>query len=279
MRVVLLRFVLLATIVGTLVWFMPTTVTGQTPVPGTPVWSPSRTPDGQPDFRGVWRVGDVGEPDDIELGVDPQHAQIQGRAPRPALVIVDPVDKKIPYTPQAMAIKQERYADRRSTNPLVRDPLLRCFLAGVPRINYTNNTFQVHQSAGYVLLIHEFQHAYRIVPLDNRPRLGENVKLWMGDSRGRWEGNTLVIDVTNYNDKTWFDQVGAFHSDTLHVVERWMMVDADTINYEATLEDPKAYTRPWKMGFKFLRNKQPDWEPQEDACYEGHHMAEQFRAR
>jgi len=274
MRFLLLRLAILGMIAGSL---LSRTVTAQTPNASS--WSPSRTADGQPDFRGVWRVGDVGEPDDIELGVDPQHAQIQGRAPRPSLVIVDPADRKIPYTPSAMAVKQARYKDRRSTNPLVRDPLLRCFLAGVPRINYTNNTFQLHQSPGFILLVHEFQHAYRIVPLDNRPRLADNVKLWMGDSRGRWEGNTLVIDVANYNDKTWFDQVGAFHSDALHVVERWTMVDADTINYEATLEDPKAYTRPWKMAFKFLRYKQPGWEPQEDACYEGHYMAEHFRAR
>jgi hypothetical protein len=93
--------------------------------------------------------------------------------------------------------------------------------------------------------------------------------MWMGDSRGRWEGNTLVIDVTNHNDLTWFDQAGGYHSDALHVVERLTFVDADTINYEATLEDPKAYTRPWKIAFTILRHKEEGFELLEDACFEG----------
>jgi hypothetical protein len=119
------------------------------------------------------------------------------------------------------------------------------------------------------VLLFDFNHTNRIIPLDGRPRLAENMKLWMGDSRGRWEGNTLVVDVTNHNDRTWLDRSGNLHTDALHVVERWTFVDADTIRYEATLEDPKAYTRPWTIGLNLLRIKEEGYEFWEQACYEG----------
>src|SRR5688572_6488082 len=100
-------------------------------------------------------------------------------------------------------------------------------------------------------------------------RLPDTIKLWMGDSRGRWEGNTLVIEARNHNDLTWFDQAGGYHSDALHVVERLRFVDADTISYEATFQDPKAYTKPWKIAFPILRHKEAGFELLEDACFEG----------
>ena len=114
----------------------------------------------------------------------------------------------------------------------------------------------------------EFVHAFRIIPLDGRPHVGENIQLWQGDSRGHWEGNTLVVDVTNSNGK-WLDVSGDFHSDALHVVERWTFVDADTLNVEVTMEDPKVYTTPWKMAFTFTRKKEKDYEVIEYACPEG----------
>jgi hypothetical protein len=107
------------------------------------------------------------------------------------------------------------------------------------------------------------------VPLDGRPHLPENIKLFMGDSRGRWEGNTLVVDVTNNNDKTWLDVIGSFHSDALHLVERFTVVDVKTINYEATIEDPKVYTRPWKLALVLERTNQEGFELWEEACHEG----------
>ena len=122
----------------------------------------------------------------------------------------------------------------------------------------------------------EFAHAYRIIPLDGRPHVGENLKLWQGDSRGRWEGNTLVVDVTNHNDKTWFDIVGDFHSDAMRVVERFTVVDADTIDYEATIEDPKVYTRPWKIVFTAARQKEQGFELMEHSCHEGERAAQRF---
>jgi hypothetical protein len=91
----------------------------------------------------------------------------------------------------------------------------------------------------------------------------------MGDSRGRWEGNTLVVNVTNHTDRTWFDVIGTFHSDALHVVERFTFVDSNTIHYEATITDPKVFTRPWKIAFPLIRNTQPGFERLEMACHEG----------
>ncbi len=116
-----------------------------------------------------------------------------------------------------------------------------------------SSDLQILQPPGHVVFLAGFNHSYRVVPLDGRPHLPENVKLFMGDSRGRWEGNTLIVDVTNNNDKTWLDVIGSFHSDALHVVERFTVVDARTINYEATIEDPKVYTRPWKLALVLER--------------------------
>lgn len=235
-------------------------------------WSPPRLPDGQPDVQGVgfWaaKIG-ADEADDIEKGSDPIHATIMGRPTLPSNLITDPPDQMIPYTAAAAAIKNGRLANRHHpTNLKLRDPIARCLLGGVPRFQYLSQ-FQLLQTPGYVVFLYQFEHAFRVVPLDGRPPVADNIKLWMGDSRGRWEGNTLVIEVRNHNDLTWFDQAGGYHSDALHVVERLRFVDADTISYEATLQDPKAYTRPWKVAFPIVRHKEKDFELLEDACFEG----------
>ena len=135
---------------------------------------------------------------------------------------------------------------------------------------------QFIQRPGSVLILYESNHSYRIIPLDGHPHVGPQMKLWMGDSRGRWEGNTLVVDVTNFTDRTWIDSHGSFHSDALHVVERWTLVSADRIDYEATLEDPKVWTRPWKMAFQVNRNKQAGYEIFEDTRHEGEHDVEEI---
>ena len=115
------------------------------------------------------------------------------------------------------------------------DPVSRCFEEGVPRINYQGN-MRILQFPKCIVILHEFGHHYRVIYLDGRPPVGDTLKLWMGDSRGRWEGNTLVVDVTNHNDKTWFDIVGSFHSDAMRVQERWTFASADRIDYVATIE-------------------------------------------
>ena len=235
-------------------------------------WSPARLPDGQPDVQGVgyWaaKIG-ADEADDIEKGSDPIHATIMGRPALPSNLISDPPDRTIPYTAAAAAIKNRRLANRHHpTDVKLRDPIARCLLGGVPRFQYLSQ-FQLLQTPGYVVFLYQFEHAFRVVPLDGRPPVADNIKLWMGDSRGRWEGNTLVIEVRNHNDLTWFDQAGGYHSDALYVVERLTFVDADTISYEATFQDPKAYTKPWKIAFPIVRHKETGFELLEDACFEG----------
>jgi hypothetical protein len=139
---------------------------------------------------------------------------------------------------------------------------------------YSPGAFQIVQTPGYVVFFFGNSHAYRIIPTDGRPHLGKNVKLWQGNSRGRWEGNTLVVDVTNQNDRTWFDSHGTFHSDAVHVVERYTFVDPDTIRYEARIEDPTVFTRPWTLALPLRRNKEAGIELWEEACHEGERSVE-----
>ncbi len=132
---------------------------------------------------------------------------------------------------------------------------------------------KILQTPGQVIMINEFNHTYRVIPLDGSPHIGSDIKLWMGDSRGHWEGNTLVVDVTNFNEHSWLDIVGSFHSDALHVVERWTFVNADRIDYEVTLEDPKVYARPWKLLVNHGR-MDDDYELWESAIWEGNNAVE-----
>jgi hypothetical protein len=144
-----------------------------------------------------------------------------------------------------------------------------CLLGGYPHQMYTPFGLRIVQPPGYVAMIWEFMHAYRIIPLDGRPHPDPSVKLYGGDSRGHWEGDTLVIDVANQASRTWIDQSANFHSDAIHVVERLTPIDSNNIGYEATIEDPKVYTRPWKIAYFFSRNLDLKYEPMEFACVEG----------
>jgi len=180
-----------------------------------------RTPDGRPDLQGIWR---------------------------PASRIASDVGE-LPYQPAALAKKQEHFRQRATL-----DPLAQCFLAGVPRIMYLDYPFQIFQTHDDVAITFEWQHVYRLI-YTNGTNPTTPLPFWMGDSRGRWEGDTLVVDVTNHNDRTWFDMAGNFHSDALHVTERYTMPDADTIRYEATIEDPQVFTRPWTITVPLKRQK------------------------
>jgi hypothetical protein len=155
---------------------------------------------------------------------DPVAGANMGRRPQ---VIVEPSDGKIPYQPWAAARKDQLRRDHVNPRTMADiDPQTRCFPPGVLRMTYSEYaTFQITQLPGYVLMLYEYTHTFRVIPIDGRPHVGKTVRLWMGDSRGRWEGNTLVVDVANHNDQTWLDIVGTFHSDALHVVERWTIVD------------------------------------------------------
>jgi hypothetical protein len=260
--------------VAAMVWCAPVLHAGQARPADGKGWNPPRTPDGQPDVQGFW--GNQGRrlaTYDIESGADPTHVFLSGNQSDDSSLVIDPPDGKIPYQPWARAKRTEVLEHHTNiTKWEYVDPHTRCFLSGVPRVFY-QGTFQILQPAGYVVILQEFNHGSRIIPLDGRPHVGDDVKLWMGDSRGHWEGNTLVVDVTNNNDKTWFDIVGDFHSDALHIRERYTFVSADNISYEATFEDPKVYTRPFKITLNFVRNQRGEqaksYELYEEACHEG----------
>jgi hypothetical protein len=234
-----------------------------------------RTSDGHPDLQGLW-IGDapMGAVHSLEDGQDPTSEIIVGRPggggePFP-VVIVDPADGRIPYQPAAAERRKQLLADTFTPTKIEHvDPHARSAPDGVPRINYVPGGLQIRQGPGYLMMLYESNHAYRIIPMDGRPHAGKNIKLWMGDSRGRWEGNTLVVDVTNFNEDTWFDSHGSFHSDALHVVERWTMTGPDRIDYLVTIEDPKVFSRPWKVAFAINRNKTAGYEYWEDARNEG----------
>ena len=240
----------------------------QAPAATAKPYTAPRTPDGQPDIRGIWAGTPGGSYNiqDLEF-----QSLYQNNRPNPAMRgksrLIDPLNGKIPYQP--WAAEKREFITSRHANPTLDtlDPSSRCWPHGVPRHLY-NRELEIFQSPGYVIFFNMAHHSYRVIPVDGRPHIPENVKLFMGDSRGRWEGNTLVVDVANQNDQTWFDIVGDFHSDALHIAERFTIVSADTIAYEATLTDPKVYTRPWKMGLSLERNKDYGDELWEEACYE-----------
>jgi len=273
----------MATVV-TVVSLAPVSAAGQTPTAEAQTWTPPRTPDGQPDIQGYWNArGPTAAPTfatyTLEGGdvFDKRQTVVAGAVPEEqwarALearsVVVDPPSGKIPYQPWALAKRQERVEfHAHPTKPDHIDGRARCYLPGVPRMTYSGGS-QIVQTPGYVVLLIDFAHSPRIIPLDGRPHLGENIRLWQGDSRGHWEGNTLVVETTNSNDRTWLDIVGDFHSDAMRVVEHFTFVNPDTIRYDATIEDDKVFTGPWKIGLTLRRNNEPGFELWEEACFEG----------
>jgi hypothetical protein len=178
-------------------------------------------------------------------------------------VIVDPADGKIPYQPWAMEKKKDMVA-----NHLADDPQAHCFLSGVPRQMWTPFGFQIIQPKGAVMLNFEAFHAFRVLHLGGK-HPDQAIKMFEGDSRARWEGDTLVVDTTNMNSRTWFDMEANFHGENLHVLERFKPLDENTIQYEATMTEPEVYTRPWTVRFNLVRNLEEGYETLEYACVEG----------
>ena len=227
-----------------------------------------RTSDGRPDLSGYWNAGNNGG-----AVFEVQKHDAKSRSlPAGQGAIVDPPDGLIPYQDWAAAKAKDNF-----DHHLADEPELHCYESGLPNQMYRQFGFQILQPAGYVVMNWEFMHAYRIIPTDNRPHtLPASTKLFQGDSVGHWDGDTLVVDTTNFNDRTWLDSAGNIHTDQMHVVERFTMVNDRTINYEATIEDPKAYTKPWKVAFSFNRNAQPGYETMEFACNEGNTDLEHY---
>jgi hypothetical protein len=200
----------------------------------------ARTPaDGKPDLSGVWQALNSAAWDlqdhSGQLGVPPGQSVVEGN--------------EIPYQSWAAAKKQENFARRASADPAAAN----CYMPGVPRATYMPYPFEIVQSPKMIAISYEFAHALRTIAMDGGSRPDGLPDSWMGDSRGHWEGNTLVVDVANFNDQTWFDRAGDFHSDALHVVERYTLTDPSHILYEATIEDPKVFTRPWKISMPLYR--------------------------
>jgi hypothetical protein len=178
-----------------------------------------------------------------------------------AHVIVDPPDGKIPYRPEAAAQQKQNFANRANG-----DPETKCFQPGVPRAAYLRSPFQIFQNDRAVYIVYQDAHSYRIIYLNGSPH-NDGLAYAMGDSRGHWEGNTLVADVASFSGTTWLDAAGDYHSDELHVVERYTRMNHDTLMYEATIEDPNVFTRPWTI--RMLLRRQKGIQILEDECEEG----------
>jgi hypothetical protein len=235
-------------------------------------FNPPRTVDGVPNFEGMWRSG-------IQAFDIHAHEETFGYRGEPA-IIVDPSDGQAPYQPWAAELRKRRY-DVRDNPPSIEllDPNSRCFLRGVPRQMWIMQ-FRIHQPPGspYILMMFEQNHAYRIIAMDGRPHLDDGIKLAMGDSRGRWEGNTLVIDTTNQSARSWLDNAGDFFTPEARVTERLTLVHPDTLLYEATIDDPKAYTRPMTLSYAISRDTAPEQqEILEFACLEGNRIIDLLR--
>jgi hypothetical protein len=196
-----------------------------------------RMADGRPNLQGIWQVRNRASYD-LEDHVA-RNGMPAGRS------VVE--DGAIPYQPWAAAKKAENFASQGTA-----DPLASCYLPGVPRIMYMEWPFQIFQTRDHIAFTFEWQQVYRLI-YTNGSRPAQPLEFWMGDSRGHWEGDTLVVQVTNHNDRTWFDMAGNFHSEALNVEERYTLVDADTLRYEATIADPKVFTRPWTIAMPFSR--------------------------
>jgi hypothetical protein len=220
-----------------------------------------RAADGHADFNGIWQAMNTANWDIQD------HAARQGpvvalgasfSVPGGAGVVEG---NDLPYQPWAAEKKKENAA-----NWLTLDPEIKCYLPGVPRATYMPHPFQIVQSTDTILMAYEFASASRIVHMID---VGEApLDSWMGWSRGKWEGDTLVIDVTGQNDQTWFDRAGNFHSEALHVVERYTRTGPDHLQYEATIEDPKVFTRPWKMSMTLYRRTEKNAQLFEYKCVE-----------
>src|SRR6185295_5620723 len=216
-----------------------------------------RTPDGKPDLSGIWQVLD----NSLDGNIEPHAASYGVHGGQGA--IVDPPDGKIPYLPAAKAKRLENFKNR------AKDPVAYCFKPGVPRITYIPFPFQITQTPKWIQMTYEFVHSHRNVYLNDSDHL-PGIDFYNGDSRAKWDGDTLVVDVKGLNDDptrpTWFDSTGNYHSDQLHVVERWAFDGPDNIVYRATMEDPKVFSRPWTIEVLLYRHKEPNFRIMEYEC-------------
>ena len=285
-------------------------------LPPVKAWTPPKTPGGDPDLQGVWtstttapferppqfgdrrfltdeeyaeaekRLARQRDADnqatlspDARIGTGPPDhwTERATRVSRQTSLVVEPADGRVPVTPAAEAKRDYDLAHNTEAFEHM-SPWDRCITRGMPGGMFPGgygNVYEIVQAPGYVAILSEMIHDARIIPLD-APRLPVNIRQWNGDSRGRWEGNTLVVESTNFNNKGWIATnvasgriKGIPHSEALHVIERFTRTDEDTIQYEVTIEDPNVYTKPWKVAFPFTRD--PGAQLFEYACHEGNY--------
>jgi hypothetical protein len=232
-------------------------------------WPPQKLSDGQPDVQGIWAAvngGSTSLTNPISGGEDFDRRVTGENIRRPSRVI-DPPDGLLPYQPWAAARQKKQELDYEHPNrPEHIDTQHRCLISGIPRLYTIVPSFRIVQIPGSIVFVWDEYHAYRVIPLDGRPHIAPNVKLWMGDARGHWEGNTLVVDTTNMRGAR-LTYIGDFYSENAHVTERMTFVDGDNMTYQATVDDPTVFTRPWT--FKIGHRRRPDDETWESACWEG----------
>jgi hypothetical protein len=232
-----------------------------TPAIGQPASGLPRTPDGKPNLNGIWQT------------MNTANWNLRAHAAQQSLVLAlgaaggEPgglsvvEGGEIPYLPGALEKKKENYANR-----LTADPEIKCYLPGVPRATYLPYPFEIFQSEKYMAITYEFDSAFRNIYMkDPGPAPSDS---WMGQSFGHWEGDTLVVDVTGLDERTWLDRAGDFHSDALHVVERYTLVNPEVMNYVATIEDPKVFTRPWKISMPLYRHAEKNAQLSDFRCVE-----------
>ncbi len=280
-------------------------------------WTAPRTADGQPDLQGVWSnptitpferpaefagKATLTEKEAVELEARAAKARVDGPpkegdpgsynqawfdsgtkvvSTRQTSLVVDPPNGRVPVKPSAEA-KRDYDLAHASDSWEYMSVWDRCITRGVPAGMFPagyNNSYQILQTPGYVVIFYEMIHETRIIPVDGRPHLPASVRQWNGDSRGHWEGNTLVVDTTNYNGKGWIATSAATgrikgipQSEALHVVERFTRAGRNTILYKVTIDDPNVYTQPWTLAIPLSREE--NYKIYEYACHEGNHAIE-----
>lgn len=204
---------------------------------------------GKPDFSGIWQTTSA-----ADFDLEPHSARIDA-PPGPGVV----EGGEIPYKPEALAKRKENFENRFKS-----DPRLKGWTLGVPRGIYYPEPIQIFQRDRDLTIIHQFGHSVRTIHTNGTDHPLDPNDWWLGDSRGKWEGDTLVVDVKHFNDETWLDRSGNYHSDALHVIERWKLLDANTIEYTATIHDEKVFTRPWDISVILHRHREKNFQLIED---------------
>jgi hypothetical protein len=243
---------------GAGLWFATRPAPAQTPAAA---YKAPRTKDGKADLNGIWQSNNEANWDikphsaaqgpDLMLGaafsIPPGQGVIEGG--------------EIPYLPAAAAKQKENFANRMKL-----DPEVKCFLPGVPRATYMPYPFQIVESPQNIMFVYEYAGAVRVVNMGAPTKAPADS--WMGWSNGHWEGDTLVVNVTDLNEDTWFDRAGDFHSNQMKVTERYTPRSPDTLMYEATIDDPKTFSRPWKMSMPLYRRVEKNAQIMEYKCVE-----------